>query len=100
MKLGDWRPKAECLGEDTDFFFVDERSPRQPAMSVCARCEVRAQCLIEAIETNERWGIWGGMLTGERAKLKRSIQHLERDDARAILFEVAQSTPLHKWRSQ
>ena len=100
MKLGDWRPKAECLGEETDFFYIDDRSPRQPAMAVCAKCEVRGQCLIESIERNERWGIWGGMLTAERSRLRNAVSHLPRDDAREILFEVAKSTPLHKWRQE
>ena len=100
MKLGEWREKAECLGEDTDFFYIDDRSPRQPAMAVCSRCTVRWQCLVEAVERNERWGIWGGMLTPERIKLKNSLKGLPRDEAREILFEVAKSTPMHKWRNQ
>jgi WhiB family redox-sensing transcriptional regulator len=97
MKLGEWRPKAECLGEDTDFFYIDERSSNQPAMAVCARCEVRAQCLIEAIEIKERWGIFGGMLPHERAKVEKAVSHLPRDESRVIISDISQSLPLDKW---
>lgn len=97
MKLGEWRPKAECLGEDTDFFYIDERSSNQPAMAVCARCEVRPECLIEAIETNERWGIFGGMLPIERAKVSKAVNHLPRDLSRQIIFDIATTTPLSRW---
>jgi WhiB family redox-sensing transcriptional regulator len=97
MKLGEWRPKAECLGEDTDFFYIDERSSNQPAMAVCSRCEVRAQCLIEAIENKERWGIFGGMLPHERAKVDKAVTHLPRDLSRQIIYDISQTTPLQRW---
>jgi len=99
MILGEWQPKAECLGEDTDFFYIDERSPNQPAMQVCARCSVRTQCLITAIESNERWGIWGGMLSQERSRLRNAVMELPRNEAREILAEVAKATPIHRWRT-
>ena len=97
MKLGDWRPQAECLGEDTDFFYIDERSSNQPAMAVCTRCVVRAQCLIEAVEMKERWGIFGGMLPAERAKIEKAVSHLSRDEARVIISEISKATPLDRW---
>ena len=97
MKLGEWRPQAECLGEDTDFFYIDERSTNQPAMAVCAKCQVRGQCLIEAIEMKERWGIFGGMLPAERAKVEKAVNDLPRELSRQIIFDISQTTPLSRW---
>jgi hypothetical protein len=37
------------------------------AVSMCNRCPVKAECLIEGMrEENIEHGIWGGMLAGER----------------------------------
>lgn len=39
------------------------------AKAGCARCELRTRCLTLALETGERWGIWGGLDADERAAL-------------------------------
>ena len=46
------------------------------AKRVCAKCEVREQCLKWAIDHDERFGIWGGMSERERRRYKR--EHRER----------------------
>ena len=71
-QLGDWRDDALCLGEDIHLFFP-ERSQTQAAIakSICARCEVRPECLDEAIANGERFGIWGGMDQEERRREAR-----------------------------
>jgi len=38
---------------------------------LCGRCEVRAECLELALDTNEDYGIWGGLSTAERKALRR-----------------------------
>jgi len=69
----DWRERAACAGEDTEEWF-----PAQPvgsrAIEICrGLCPVRAECLYEELrhETpgNPRFGVWGGLTTGERQRL-------------------------------
>jgi WhiB family transcriptional regulator, redox-sensing transcriptional regulator len=53
------------------------------AKSTCAECPVRAECLLYALATGQRFGIWGGLMTKERAVSKYCQQlrrELERDD--------------------
>ncbi|MDU5073367.1 MAG: WhiB family transcriptional regulator, partial [Cutibacterium avidum] len=38
---------------------------------VCARCEVRAECLAWALEAGQDHGVWGGMSEDERRAIKR-----------------------------
>ena len=42
------------------------------AKSVCAACSVREECLEYALDTNQQWGIWGGLLPRERRRIRRS----------------------------
>jgi hypothetical protein len=42
------------------------------AMSICRECPIRARCLEEGMrEENIEFGIWGGMLAGDRINLAR-----------------------------
>jgi WhiB family redox-sensing transcriptional regulator len=71
-QLGDWRDDAACLGEDIHLFFP-ERSQVQAnqAKAICANCQVRSDCLDEAIHNGERFGIWGGLDQEERRREAR-----------------------------
>lgn len=53
--------------------FFPERSQTDiaRAKAVCQTCSVRTECLDEAIENRERFGVWGGMDTQERQKEAR-----------------------------
>lgn len=42
------------------------------ARSVCAGCPARRQCLDVAMSTNEKYGMWGGLLPAERQRLRRT----------------------------
>ena len=44
-------------------------SPPAPAKRVCASCEVRAECLQDALDRGERFGVWGGLSERERRVL-------------------------------
>ncbi|MDQ4445404.1 WhiB family transcriptional regulator [Bifidobacterium longum] len=41
------------------------------AKQACLSCPVRAECLRQALETGEQYGIWGGMTPEERRDLAR-----------------------------
>jgi hypothetical protein len=70
-----WRQAAACRGmaprgPDVDkvrhSWFPEWGETQQPAKDVCFTCPVRVQCLEFALETEERYGIWGGLSRIER----------------------------------
>jgi WhiB family redox-sensing transcriptional regulator len=78
-----WRAKAACLDQNSELFFPLGSSGSaldqiERAKAVCAGCEVRADCLNWALETNQDAGIWGGLSEDERRTLRRSRQRKRR----------------------
>lgn len=68
---GDWREQARCAETDPEIFFPDKGGSTRDAKGVCLVCDVRHDCLQEALDNDERFGIWGGLSERERRKLKR-----------------------------
>jgi WhiB family transcriptional regulator, redox-sensing transcriptional regulator len=68
-----WREFARCRGVDPEIFYPvsDEEEAADEAKAICALCPVREPCLEFALETNQKYGIWGGLTDKERASLKR-----------------------------
>ncbi len=72
----DWRHRAACLTEDPELFFpVGNTGPAimqiAEAMMVCARGEVRTECLQWALDAGQDHGVWGGLSEDERRAMKR-----------------------------
>ena len=74
-----WLLNASCRGRTELFFAPDESESRRErrrreaqAKAVCVECVVREQCLTEALQADERFGIWGGLTERERRAAKRS----------------------------
>lgn len=68
----DWAVRAACLGHDPNLWFLDDPGGTyRDARRICAGCEVRAECLAWAVETNTRDGLWGGLAPHERRGLRR-----------------------------
>lgn len=65
--------------KDVNIFFPDptDREGILKAKSYCDRCLKSADCLSFAIETQTRYGIFGGLTSDERQYVKRRIQRLE-----------------------
>jgi WhiB family transcriptional regulator, redox-sensing transcriptional regulator len=66
-----WRSAAACRVADPDLFFpVSSSGPAleqvAEAKEVCARCQVRPECLAFALRTHQVHGVWGGMSEQER----------------------------------
>ena len=59
-----WIERAECLGHRTDDFLDLEYPGR--ALSLCRRCEVVAECRMDAIATDDWSTIRGGMTPYQR----------------------------------
>ena len=70
-ELGGWRDLALCAQVDPELFFPDKGESSRPAKRVCASCEVRTECLQEALDRGERFGVWGGLSERERRVLAR-----------------------------
>ena len=63
-----WRELANCRGRvEVDFFpNPDDSKAISLAKAICAECVVREQCLEYALESNQKWGIWGGVESKSR----------------------------------
>lgn len=68
-----WQERALCTETDPEAFFPEKGGSTREAKSVCAACEVRAQCLEYALANDERHGIWGGLSERERRIYKRRV---------------------------
>ena len=66
-----WRAGAACRNLDTEIFFPDSEADAGPALSVCATCPVRNECLDWAIATRQHDGVWGGTTESERKRIRR-----------------------------
>jgi len=84
-----WQAHARCVGTPVDMFFhqvldlrassiTRERAIQHPqvreALALCSECPVKTDCLNTAMTTEnggteQRHGIWGGLLPHERAEL-------------------------------
>lgn len=75
-----WRERAACLGLDLALFFSpdEERGRARAAREVLARqicqdCPVLSSCREHALNTDESYGIWGGMTESERRRYARRL---------------------------
>lgn len=66
-----WQDYAACAETDPEAFFVEKGGSTRNAKKICAGCFVRSQCLEDALEREERYGVWGGMSERERRRLLR-----------------------------
>ena len=73
-----WFEQAACRSEDRRLFFEPEHESAKrrdrrvsAAKAVCATCPVRRECLSYALARPERYGVWGGLTTRERAQIGR-----------------------------
>lgn len=67
--LGAWEQLAACAGADPDMFFPERGESDEPAKAICARCEVRVECLEMALDRRLVDGIFGGLTAAERRPL-------------------------------
>ena len=80
-----WRRDALCATADPEAFFPSPGgagAAGRMARRVCRGCPVRVACLRFALDHDERDGIWGGLSTGQRDRLRRGQTVPWRGDAR------------------
>lgn len=73
-----WQDRGACHGMGHLLFYGPEgehqaeREVREEkAKAVCARCEVRPECLEYALERDDKCGIWAGEGADDRKNLRR-----------------------------
>lgn len=56
-----------------DLFFAEAPVDVEAAKAICGDCPVREQCLADALERREPWGVWGGelLVSGQIVARKR-----------------------------
>lgn len=78
---------AACLNVDPEAFFPEKgfQTPAavKVAKNICATCPARQACLDFAMESREKYGIWGGMTAKERKALRAEQNTEMRELARA-----------------
>jgi WhiB family redox-sensing transcriptional regulator len=67
-----WRAVAACRGLDSALFFPKRGESPAEAVAVCGGCVVRADCATYALESGQRFGIWGG-LSGRQRRRARAV---------------------------
>ncbi len=66
----DWATHAACNGTDPDELFV-QGAAQNRAKLICMGCDVRTECLADALDNRVEFGVWGGMTERERRALLR-----------------------------
>jgi WhiB family redox-sensing transcriptional regulator len=61
--------QAACLSRGDELFA--EGAAQQKAKAICRPCPVRTECLADALDNNNEFGVWGGMTERERRALLR-----------------------------
>ncbi len=78
IETAEWQEEALCRQHENIIFFGDEgeselekQGRESRAKAICRTCPVQDPCLEFAMDTNQKYGIWGGLTSKERASLKR-----------------------------
>ena len=66
----DWAAQAACKSADPDALFV-QGAAQNRAKAICLGCNVRTDCLADALDNRVEFGVWGGMTERERRALLR-----------------------------
>jgi WhiB family redox-sensing transcriptional regulator len=66
-----WEADAACRGMEPSLFFPINDDDSVEALNVCRACPVREECLAWALETRERFGVWGGTTERQRRSILR-----------------------------
>jgi WhiB family redox-sensing transcriptional regulator len=71
----DWAEQGKCHRRKRllPLFYSDLPSEQKVAKALCFSCPVQTECLQAALDNNERFGIWGGLLPAERKRLKGKL---------------------------
>ena len=66
----EWAARAACRTTDPDTLFVQGAAQNRDK-AICLGCDVRTECLSDALDNRVEFGVWGGMTERERRALLR-----------------------------
>ena len=92
-----WSRYASCDTADPDLFFPPPGTDTFYARSICRECPVRRQCLDYALESKQKFGIWGGMTEAQRRRIRRediTANHPARPIRRHATSPVGEPAPV------
>jgi WhiB family redox-sensing transcriptional regulator len=73
IRLG-WADRAACRTENPELFFPLNIEPYswqvRRAKQVCGHCPVQLECLRYALESAQKYGVWGGATEDERRRMR------------------------------
>ena len=76
----EWQLDAACAGLDTGMFYQADnergsavRRREQKAKAICAGCPVTRECLRDALDSGEPYGVWGGLSADERFRMTAEL---------------------------
>ncbi len=67
-----WAVFSACREADPGMFFASTRDDERAALVVCSTCTVKGDCLDFAVDSRERFGVWGGTTERERKRMMRA----------------------------
>ena len=74
----EWMAQAACSGTGHEGFYPSSsnsqayRAQAEMALRICRRCPVTAECLEYALTTDDRYGVLGGTMPGQRDQMRRN----------------------------
>ncbi|HEY2644060.1 MAG TPA: WhiB family transcriptional regulator [Galbitalea sp.] len=71
-KPPEWTLDALCAQTDPEAFFPEKGGTTKDAKRVCAKCDVREQCLQYALANDVQYGVWGGYSAIELRRMRRA----------------------------
>ncbi len=67
----EWWGDASCVGMDPNIFFPLKGKTAREAKEICEGCAAQSRCLDWALETDQKYGVWGGASERERRRIKK-----------------------------
>jgi hypothetical protein len=64
-----WHADALCVEHPELDWFVGRGVSVGRQRAICARCAVRTECLADALDRQDQFGLWGGLTLAERRRL-------------------------------
>lgn len=66
-----WKQEGACFGDNDDTMTPDSHEEQLAVVPRCQLlCPVQEQCLAYALETDQRFGVWGGLTERDLSKLR------------------------------
>lgn len=66
-----WVGQGICHTQDRIDFFDNQRTMRARAVNMCYDCPVMFECAQYAVDTNQEYGVWGGLTERDRGYTHR-----------------------------